>query len=271
MIYLFLLIIGFFVGSFLNVLADRIPREETVLVGRSYCEHCKKKLAWYDLIPVFSYVLLKGRCRYCKTKLSIFYPVIEISTGIIFALTYNFVISEHILLSVSYPLFNPMSLIVLLYYLVMVSVFIVIFFTDLRYGIIPDRILIVGLLINLLYLIFINPKFLVVNLVTAVGVLLFFVVVSVLFYILTKKIGFGGGDVKFSFLLGLFLGFPVVFISVYTAFLTGGLISIILILWRKKRFFRDSLPFGPFLILGLFLSLFWGDLIIQEVGKLLGF
>ncbi len=257
-------VLGLFIGSFLGVLSNSLPKNENIIKGRSHCDKCKKELGLSDLIPVLSFVFLRGKCRYCHTKLSLFYPVIEVCTGIMFVLTYIFVISNfkfqisNEFLIFKYLIINPLSLISLLYYLFMISSFIVIFFTDLKYGIILDKIVFPAIAINIFYLLFFNPKSLIFNLASGLGAFLFFVAISYLFYILTKKQSMGGGDIKLSFLLGLFLGFPGILVSLYLAFLTGAITSIILIIWRKK-FLKDSLPFGPFLIMGAIISLFWGN------------
>ena len=269
MIYLLLFIAGVFIGSFLGVVVDRIPRKETVLKGRSHCEKCKKDLGLFDLIPVISFLILKGKCRYCKVKLPLFYPIIELSTGILFVATYIFVISNEFINLNSF-IINPLSLIILTYYLFIISSFIVIFFTDLKYGIIPDKIVFPAVVISIFYLLIFNPSSLILNLVSGLGAFLFFVVISSTFYILTKKQGMGGGDIKLSFLLGLFLGFPGIIVSLYIAFLTGTFIAIILILWKKKAFLKDTLSFGPFLIAGTVVSLFWGNLIYSFALNLLG-
>ena len=254
---LFLFFFGLFFGSFLNVLVDRIPRGETFIKGHSHCEFCKKNLQWYDLIPVLSFVLLKGKCRYCKHPLSLFYPIIEISTGLLFALTSLF-IPSYFIISFIYCLF-------------IISSFIVIFFTDLKSGIIPDKILLPAVVITFLYLLFFNPSLFIFNTVCGISAFLFFVIIAVAFKLLTKKDSLGGGDIKLVFLLGLFLGFPNIIISLYIAFLTGALIGIILILWRKKSFQKATIPFGPFLILGAIVSLFFGTPIYACALKLLGY
>ena len=254
--FLLLFIIGLFFGSFLNVLVDRIPRGETFIKGHSHCEFCNKMLKWYDLVPVLSFILLQGKCRYCKHSLSLFYPVIEISTGLLFALTYLLIPSQ--------------SIVSVIYFLFIISGFIVIFFTDLKSGIIPDKVLVPAILLTFFYLLIINPSSLIINILCGLGAFLFFVTIAVVFKVLTKKDSLGGGDVKLVFLLGLFLGFPGIVISLYIAFLTGALIGIILILWRKKSFQKATLPFGPFLILGTIISLFWGNLIYPQVLHILG-
>jgi leader peptidase (prepilin peptidase)/N-methyltransferase len=274
--YFLIFIFGLFVGSFLNVLVDRLPRNENVIKGRSYCESCKKELKWYDLVPVLSFVILNGKCRFCKAELSLYYPIIELTTGVMFALTYAFSISNFQFLisnEIQNPnslIINPLSLITMIYYLLIVSSFIVIFFSDLKYGIIPDKILWSSIVVPFLYLFIVNPPSLIVNLLCGIGAFLFFIIISVVFSILTKKESMGGGDIKLTFLLGLFLGFPNIIVGLYLAFLTGALAGIILIIWKKKSFRGATLPFGPFLILGAVVSLFWGNFIFQKIIVFLG-
>jgi leader peptidase (prepilin peptidase)/N-methyltransferase len=263
-LYVLIVVLGFFVGSFLGVLVDRIPRGETVIKGRSRCEFCKKELQWYDLIPVLSFLSTKGKCRYCHKRLSLYYPAIEISTGLMFAAVSIFVSSQFIIYNLSF-------ITMLVYYLIIVSSLIVVFFTDLKYGIIPDKILLLATMVVAFYLLFIDPLASLINLTSGVATFLFFLAISLGFSLLLKKQSMGGGDIKLVFLLGLFLGFPNIIISLYVAFLTGALAGIILILWKKKSFQKATLPFGPFLVLGAVISLFWGNPIYVYVLKLLGY
>ena len=269
---LFLFILGLFVGSFLGVLVDRIPRKKSFLTGRSYCDNCKETLAWYDLIPVVSFFLLKGRCRFCHTKLPFFYPIIEITTGVMFALTYGLLISNF--------KFQISNFIELIYYLFIVSNLIVVFFTDLKYGIIPDKIIFPATFVTFIWLIinhqtlaprsFSEVGLIINHLLTGVGSFLFLLTVPYLYYLLTKKMGMGGGDIKFAFLMGLILGFPNIVVALYTAFLTGAFFSIILILWKKKSLPTGRIAFGPFLVLGTILSLYWGNQISLYLMRLFG-
>jgi leader peptidase (prepilin peptidase) / N-methyltransferase len=269
--FILIFLLGSFIGSFLNVLADRLPRNESVVKGRSHCEKCKKELAWYDLIPLLSFIFLKGKCRYCHTRLSAYYPIVEFITGVMFVITAIFVFSgfKFSIFNSQFPinsqLLNFQLLISLIYYLFIVSCLVVVFFTDLKYGIIPDKILFPATIISFLYLI-LNTKYLILPyLFSALGACLFFL----LLFLITRGKGMGFGDVKFAFLMGLILGFPNIVISLYIAFLTGAIIGIILIVWRKKRMFGTAIPFGPFLVLGTFLALFWGNVIFQKVMLLL--
>lgn len=249
MIEILIFILGLFFGSFLGVLVDRLVNGESIIKGRSHCDKCKKELGLFDLIPLLSFLMLNGKCRYCKTKLSLFYPVIELSTAALFMFTYYF--------------FKTDILISIIYYLFIISSFIVIFFTDLKYGIISDKIVFLAILVSIFYLLLFNPLLLIPNIISGLCAFMFFVAISYSFFILTKKQSMGGGDIKLSFLLGLFLGLPGIVISLYLAFLTGAFISIILILWKKKTFLKDTLPFGPFLILGTLISFFFGSEIFR--------
>jgi leader peptidase (prepilin peptidase)/N-methyltransferase len=267
---LLLLIIGLFIGSFLGVLVDRLPRNETILRGRSHCDFCKKELKWYDLVPVISFISTKGRCRYCKRSLPLFYPIIEISTGILFVATYLFTI-YYLPFTIYGEIVNSqLSIVNLLYYLFIVSGFIVIFFMDLRYGVILDKVLLPTALIVFLYLVLINQQLVIINLLSAIGAFSFFLIAALLFKIIRGKDGIGGGDIKLAFVLGLFLGLPNIVICLYLAFLTGAALGIILILWKKKNLQTATLPFGSFLILAALVTLFWGNFLYSKIILLSG-
>ncbi len=257
-----LFFIGTFFGSFFNVVADRLKNGESIILGRSHCEYCKKELEWEDLIPLISFIILKGRCRYCHKKLSFFYPVSEIITGILFACVFVFVFYPGQAGFSDAPYFKIASF---LYYIFIVSSFIIIFLEDLKYGIIPDKVLFPAILISLIYL-YINPQFMILNVISGLGAFMFFL----LLFVFTGGKGMGFGDVKLAFLLGLVLGFPKILLSLYLAFLTGAIIGLILILWRKKASIKDAIPFAPFLITGSVITLFLGDLIITKIMVYLG-
>lgn len=242
-------LIGLCVGSFLNVLIDRLPRNESIL-GRSYCENCKKTLKPLDLIPIISFFYLKGKCRYCRSPLSYQYPLIEFLTGFLFVLTAFYFSSGTI-----FPpkTVQPMAdIFQLIYYFSIVSCLVVVFFADLKYGIIPNKIIFPAIIFSLLFLIIFNSHSTLNYLFSGLGAFVFFLAL----YLLTKGRGMGFGDVKFAFLIGVFLGFPGTFFALYVAFLTGGLVGLILILWKKKKM-KYAIPFGPFLVIGVFISLFF--------------
>lgn len=249
---------GLFIGSFLGVLVDRIPKNKPVIKGRSKCDYCKKTLEWYQLIPLLSFIIQRGKCRNCGKKISLFYPIIELSTGLLFSFTY-FALFPNLFV------FNPQSLIILGFYLFIISVFLVVFFTDLKYGIIPDRIIFPSIVVVFLYLIAYSPSLLLNHMLSAAGVAFFFF----LLIIITRGRGMGAGDLKFSFLLGFLLGFPEVLISLYLSVLTGAILASILVLWGKKKL-SGVIPFGPFLALGAFITLFYSGELLRFFYRLLG-
>ena len=247
-------LIGLLVGSFLNVLIDRLPREEQVFKGRSYCESCRKTIKWYDLIPLLSFIILKAKCRYCRFPLSLYYPLVELVTGVVFVSIFIFVSDG----SIRYHVLSIKYISELLYYLFIGSALIVIFFADLKYGIIPDVITYSAVAVSFLYTI-LNTYYIVPFIAAAVSSFLFFLII----FLATRGRGMGFGDVKFAFLIGLLLGFPKTIISLYVAFLTGAIISIILVLTGKKKFRGSTVPFGPFLVIGTLIALLWGDILLK--------
>ncbi len=274
MLVFLLFILGLSIGSFLNVLIDRIPQGQSPFKGRSYCDKCKKTLSWYYLIPVISYLYLKGKCRYCEVHISFYYPLVELITGVMFVLTFAYAYGLQLTdygLSLSILHFQLSTF---LYYTFILSSFIVIFFTDLKYGIIPDKIIYPAIIISFFFLFF-TPKeswlwlalqsATLVQLATlgvyanrflsALGGFAFFLIL----YLITKGKGMGFGDVKLAFLIGIVLGFPKIITALYLAFLTGAIVGSILIIWRKKKLKGGTIPFGPFLIIAAILSLGFGE------------
>ena len=237
---LLVFIFGLLIGSFLNCLIYRFNEDKfglKLLFGRSYCPKCKKQLLWRDNIPLFSFFLLKRKCRWCHSPIGWHYPLVELSTGILSLAVYYFSTSNQI------------------YNLLIVYVLIAVFVSDLRYRTIPDQITYPAITIILIWSI-INSQWLMI-LSGLVAAVFFFLLV-----LLTRFKGMGLGDVKLAGLMGLFLGFPKIIVAFYLAFLTGALIGVILVLGKKKRF-KSEIAFGPFLAGATFIALFWGDKIWQ--------
>lgn len=237
--FVLVFIFGSVVGSFLNVLIDRLPRGESFLNSRSYCEKCKKKLGPLDLFPVLSFILLKGKCRHCGAKIPKRLILVELLTGFIFIYLFYLFLQ------------NRITLPSLFFYLTFTSSLVVIFFTDIFSGIIPDEINIPLFIVALIYKYFYQGDF-VSSFISGAVLLAFFLGLL----LITKGKGMGMGDVKLSFVVGFVLGFPQSIIALYLAFLTGGIVSTILILWRKKKLHGDTIPFGPFIVAGTVLSYF---------------
>lgn len=276
--YLFIFLFGLIIGSFLNVVIFRLESGEQLVSGRSHCQHCKHVLAWYDLFPVVSYLVLLGKCRYCGKRFSLQYPLVEFVTAIFFV----YVVWARGLGFDQVFDFGIFDLVKIFYHWFIVSSLIVIFVYDLRHYIIPDNIIylatgvtFVGLLLGVLgpnnwnlariwsLGLWINNPFIGGVLAGLLAFSFFFAIV-----ILTKGEGMGGGDVKLAFLMGLVLGWPKILIALFIAFTVGAICGIIL-MFLKKRTFKSAIPFGPFLVLGTFIALFWGNEIIGWYGRYL--
>ena len=231
MILLFIFIIGLAVGSFLNVLIDRLPNNESIM-GRSHCDHCKKTLRPLNLIPVISYLVQKGRCSFCRGKLSLQYPAIELITGALFIVAWTSFVSNGIEVAS--------------YYLIVVSILIAMFFSDLKFQIIPDELQLALFLVSLRLLYVLNNP----NLLGYLERLsfAFVVMLPLLFlFLITKGRGMGFADIKLTFILGYLLGLKLGFLIIYLSFITGGLIGFILLLLGAKNR-KSKIAFGPFII-----------------------
>lgn len=255
LIIFFLFLTGLSVGSFLNVVIDRVPNNKSIFFGRSHCDHCKKRLSWLDLIPIFSFILLKAKCRQCRNKIGFQYPAVEGLTAVFFIFVF---LNSLPSLALNYPIF--------VFNLFLVAALISLFFADLKYGIIPDKILLPLTIVSILTFAILKMNLVIPHLIAGLASFLFFLTL----HIITKGKGLGLGDVKLSFLIGFLLGFPSFVISLYLSFLTGAIVSIILVLWGKKRFHGGTIPFGPFLIFSLLLVYFSKDYLTHLVLNLLG-
>ncbi len=240
-------IFGATVGSFLNVVIDRLSTGRSIIYGRSYCEGCRKTLKAYDLLPIVSYLVLRGKCRYCKAKIPLRILIVETLSALTFASIYLSIVTASI------------SLLPGIFLGIIIYSFIGIFFADLEYGIIPDFLVIVSTVSSLLYLLSSNGL-VIPHLIAGFATLAFFL----LLFVITKGRGMGLGDVKLSFMLGFFLGFPSIIVALYLAFLTGAGVSIILVVWKKIRFLGGTIPFGPFLVGSAIIAYFFGTTIIQR-------
>ncbi len=289
-------LLGLVLGSFGLVLASRSLKNQS-FGGRSKCGYCKHTLSVLDLFPVFSYLILRGRCRYCKKKIGLEYPIVEIITGLLIGYLFydSFKIVEFSKISLL-TLTDPQFLFFLselIFKTFFITVLVVLFITDFKEMFIPDRIVIPAIKISLVYLVglaILKVGYLYYFLSqTRIGQLLlpphsdYFLRHAILtfqpyllsmlmalliggfFYgliVITKGKGMGGGDVKLGALMGLALGFPNSLLALVLAFLTGTLVSIILIIFGKKHF-GSHIAFGPFLVLGSLIALFWGSPIVD--------
>lgn len=266
MIYGVVLLFGLLVGSFLNVCIARLPEGVSIVSPRSRCPRCKSPIAWFDNVPVISYLVLRGKCRACGLPISLRYPLVELLNGLLYLWSfYEFSISGETLIAMA-----------------LCSSFIVITFIDLDHQIIPDAITLPGMLIGLA----VAPFF-----VTALMEPLPFGFSAVLpdgpyvrglensilgllaggaplFLIgwawekLRKVEAMGGGDVKLMGMVGSFLGWKAALLTIMLGALSGSVAGGTLIALKKHRA-ENTIPFGPFLAAGALLSLFYGDDILS--------
>jgi prepilin signal peptidase PulO-like enzyme (type II secretory pathway) len=253
-----LFMLGLAIGSFLNVLIYRTMEGQSWVKGRSRCDHCQQQLAWYENIPLFSFLWLRGKSRCCQRSIPLSYPVVEFITGSLFVWWY-------VIGSVFFQLTqSPLSVLQPLFWLLVGVILIVIFFADLRYLIIPD--LAVG---SLLFITLIYRAYLVL-----VGVMQtqdlwlawWGLVGSVLFFgglwWFTKGKGMGFGDVKLIAPVALLLGWPKILVGIFLSFILGGIVATILLIFKKKTK-GEVVPFGPFIVMGTVLGLVWGERIFN--------
>lgn len=255
LILIIIFLTGLAVGSFLNCVIYRLEKDTTFLKGRSRCPKCNHTLNWQDLIPILSFLILRGRCRYCNKKISRHYPLVEFATGILFVLIIN-----NQLLTI-----NLGNLLTTTYWLLMACFLIIIFIYDLKHYIIPDRVIYPAILLSIIWLILsstffnLSPKsYLFNSIFSALGAGFFFLAIV----FLSKETLMGWGDVKLAFLMGLFLGFPKILVALLLAFLIGAIIGIEEIIVGRKTL-KSEIPFAPFLVGGTFLAMFWGENLIN--------
>lgn len=230
---------GIFIGSFLNVCIYRIPKKESVVVVRSHCMNCGKNIKWYDLVPVFSFLILGGKCRYCKTKLSVQYPLIELLNGIGYAII---------------ALFGGFNLESILYCLCFSSL-LALSVIDFRTFEIPFAFnVFIGVLGIIKLLTDLSHWYeYVIGAICVSGFLY-------LLYLITKGRGIGGGDIKLMAAAGLLIGWKLIILSLGLGCVIGSIIHIILMKVQDKD---RVLAFGPYLSIGIFISMLCGNQIID--------
>ena len=244
-------ILGLFMGSFYTVVGLRLPKHEKFINGRSHCDSCNHELSFLDMIPIISFIFLKGRCRYCKKKIDSLSTFMELFTGILFALSY-------FAFGFSYELAIALGI---------VSMLIIISVSDLTYYIIPDEVLI--FFIGYFLIIFGLRNGIIYTFVNILSGLILFCIMYTIMLIgnfLFKKESLGGGDIKLMFVIGLVLS-PL--LGLFVIFF-GSLLALpisFLILWRKKT---KLIPFGPFLLIA-FLFIYFTKLDTKMILDFLDF
>lgn len=262
---LIVFIFGSIVGSFLNVCIHRMPKSESVVWPRSHCPKCQKRIPGYDNIPFLSFILLGGKCRFCKEKISLRYPLVELLTaGLTLALYNHFGLSYNFFLSM-----------VMLWSLIIAT------FVDIAYRIIPDEISVGGMIIGLIMVSItgfsLSPlKFTFIptleslkGIIIGGGILyLTGVTFDLVYFKLLKRPAIngetesmGGGDIKLLAMIGAFMGWKIALLTFFLAPFLGIVIGIVNLITKKDH----TIPYGPFLSIAALVSLFWGHKIIQII------
>lgn len=241
----FIFLLGLCIGSFLNCVIYRQEQEKTIQ-GRSFCPNCKHSLSWKDLFPVFSFIYLSGKCRYCKKNISWQYPLVEVITGLAFLFIF--------LLFPQYTLINIFKILFLFY---IFSSLIILFIYDFKNSLIPEIVLFPAIIAGFIYALMSGVSLVSMALAIAVSCLPLFLI-----FWISKEKAMGFGDVELALFMSVFLGFPNILVALFLAFFFGAIIGLILMFF-KGRGLKSEIPFGPFLIFGTIVSVFWGSIIIK--------
>lgn len=232
-------ILGLVFGSFFNVCIYRIPRGESIAFPPSHCTNCNNRLKFYDMVPVLSYIFLRGKCRYCKEKISLKYPIIELLTGVSFFLIY-------LRYGISFEFFK---------YTVLTGFMIVIGFIDFYTTDVYTSSIIAGMIFGGIFIII--SIFLGYNFMDCIyGALLGFAIIGLI--ILISKGGMGVGDAEIAGLIGIFLGLKLTITALFLAIIIGGLTGLILVMLKKKSM-KEYFAFGPFLSIGAYIAILYGN------------
>jgi len=247
------ILVGLACGSFVNVVISRLKIDKTGQNRldwqnqRSYCMKCKQELAWYDLIPIASFVLLRGKCRYCQAQIPAYHIVVEILAGLIAVFLYN---------QFGFTVFSIASFIISLLLLAILVY-------DWQSKLIPDSllkiILAIGVLLQIYNLAMQNIGWLDLLLGVVAGGGLFY-----LLYVISKGKWLGFGDVKLGLVLGLIVAWPKIILLLWLGIVIGGLVGSVMLLFGNTKL-KSKIAFGPFLIIGYYLVLFWGPELLNIV------
>lgn len=241
----FVFVFGLIIGSFLNVCIYRIPRGESVVMPPSHCPNCGKRIRWYDNIPIISYLILRGKCRFCGQPISIQYPIIELLTGIL-------TLGIFLRFGISFDT---------IYYLILTYVLVVISVIDLKSMLVPVKPCYFAMVLGIILSPFtssITFKSSMLGASFGAGVILFIIET---YYIIAGKKGMGYGDANIMALVGAFLGWQKVFLTLFLASLMGATVGIFLIANGKSR--KTPIPFGPYISLAAYITVLFGNNIIS--------
>jgi leader peptidase (prepilin peptidase)/N-methyltransferase len=240
-----LAILGLAVGSFLNVCIHRLPREGSIVRPASSCPHCGYVLRWFDNVPVLSYVLLGGRCRTCKAGISIRYPIVEVATMAIFA-------AHHLVFGLD---------ILLVPRLLFACALIVLFAIDLEHHLLPNVITLPGIVVGLAFSALLPPGLVdaLIGVVAGGGVLW---LIGEAYYRYSGQEGMGGGDVKMLAMIGAFLGWKLMVLTLVLSSVLGSVVGLLVIVFKRGGM-KYALPYGTFLSLGALVASLFGRQILD--------
>lgn len=249
-------ILGAIFGSFLNCLIYRIHKEKSIL-GRSFCINCNKTLEFWDLIPVFSYIFLRGKCRHCKTKFSIEHFLVEFILGSLFAFGYWFFFVNN------FWIFGNL-IISYLFYIFLVLILSFIFVYDLKYYLIVDLVVYLGIFVSFIFNLIIHKSF---------YEMLFGLILGFCFfgfqYFISRGRWLGEGDIILGCLMGVLLGLKISIVALFLTYFSGAIISIFLLLLKVKDK-SSKIPLGPFISLAIFISFLFGHSIFNWYINIIG-
>jgi leader peptidase (prepilin peptidase)/N-methyltransferase len=250
-VYLFIFIFGAVIGSFLNVVILRHNTGESVVYSSSRCFSCNKKLKWRELIPIFSFLIQKGKCRHCQSKISWQYPIVEFITGLVFVLIF-------------WKIYDY-SLLITGYWFLIFSLFIIISVYDIRHQIIPNGPVYFLIILSFLNLLRnsnleIRNSDLLSNFLAGVAFFAFFFLI----WLVSKGKGMGLGDAKISLAVGWLMGLGSGLIALLFSFWLAAIFGVLLLIFASKNFtLKSRIPFGPFLALGALVVFLFGSNILQ--------
>jgi leader peptidase (prepilin peptidase)/N-methyltransferase len=255
MIEFLFFVIGACFGSFANVCIYRLPRKKSIVAPSSFCPKCRKPLLWYDNIPILSYLILGGKCRFCGKTINIRYLVVELLMGLFSALLYEKLLAQGLVCT-------------FIAYFIFILAVVITSGIDWETFLIPDVIVIPGILFGIVaatvcpnFFFFSTfeqgpmPRF-IYSLGGAIGGAVVIGLLALLGRVVWKKDAMGGGDIKLLAMIGAFLGWKSIFLAIFFGSLIGTVFSIALIAFKKKKW-EDYVPFGPYLSLGAIIALFW--------------
>lgn len=235
------LMLGMVVGSFLNVVIYRLPRRESLVRPASHCPSCGNPVRWYDNVPVFGWLVLRGKCRDCRQRIPVRYPLVEALTGIAFLLCF-------LRFGVDWPLLVAWAF---------VAALVAIAFIDYDHMIIPDKIVLPGALVGLMASISVNPQDWWKYLAGSAGAAAFMFALAMIW-----PNGMGFGDIKMAAFMGAVLGSGVI-VALFAAFFIGAVAGIVLMAMHKRTR-KDAIPFGPYLAVGAVVGVFVGQTLLHS-------